>query len=223
MSILKGIIMGNHSAFECVRSAPIFVGLDDETIQKLTTISTHQEQFAAGSTIYTAGSEVDRLLVVDRGRIKIYRLDENGQEQILYFLDEHAVDSEAALFTDATHQNFAETVEDSLVCSIRKSDFQDLLGKTPSLAVSIINAFGNRLTDLENRSPRYGTLTAHDRLAQYLEDAAGQIGSRYFKLPLSKRDLANWLSITPETLSRQFAKLMQEELIEMSGRMIRLL
>ncbi|KIS02600.1 Crp/Fnr family transcriptional regulator [Paucilactobacillus wasatchensis] len=215
--------MEKHSAFECVRSAPIFVGLDDDTINKLTTISTHQEKFPAGTTLYTAGSDVDRLLVIDRGRIKVYRLDEDGQEQILYFLDGHAVDSEAALFTDSTHQNFAETVEDSLVCSIRKSDFQKLLGKTPTLAVSIINAFGNRLTDLENRSARYGTLTAHDRLAQYLEDTAGQVGSRYFKLPLSKRDLANWLSITPETLSRQFAKLTQEKTIVMAGRMITLL
>ena len=215
--------MADHSAFECVQSAPIFVGLDDDTIKKLTTISTHQERFAAGTTLYSAGSDVDRLLVVDRGRIKIYRLDEDGQEQILYFLDEHAVDSEAALFTNATHQNFAETVEDSLVCSIRKSDFQKLLEKTPTLAVSIINAFGNRLTDLENRSARYGTLTAHDRLAKYLEDTAGRIGSRYFKLPLSKRDLANWLSITPETLSRQFSKLNQEGKIVMAGRMIKLI
>ncbi|GAK48568.1 transcriptional regulator FNR [Secundilactobacillus oryzae JCM 18671] len=215
--------MEKHSAFECVKSAPIFIGLDDETLKKLTTISTHQEYCPAGTTLYEAGSYVDRLLVVDKGRIKVYRLDEDGQEQILYFLDGHAVDSEAALFTNATHHNFAETVEDSLVCSIRKSDFQQLLEETPSLAVSIINAFGNRLTDLENRSARYGTLTAHDRLAQYLEDTAGQIGSRYFKLPLSKRDLANWLNITPETLSRQFSKLTQEGTIEMAGRMIRLL
>lgn len=215
--------MKNHSAFECVKSAPIFIGLDDDTIKKLTTISTHQEQFPAGTTLYEAGSDVDRLLVVDQGRVKVYRLDEDGQEQILYFLDGHAVDSEAALFTESTHHNFAETVEDSLVCSIRKSDFQELLKKTPSLAVSIINAFGNRLTDLENRSARYGTLTSHDRLVQYLEDTAGKIGSHYFKLPLSKRDLANWLSITPETLSRQFTKLSQEGVIEMTGRMIRLL
>ena len=215
--------MPEHSAFECVRSAPIFVGLDAETIHQLTTISTHQEHFAAGTMLYTAGSAVDRLLVVDQGRIKIYRLDAAGQEQILYFLDGHAVDSEAALFTNAIHQNFAETVEDSLVCSIRKSDFQALLVKTPTLALSVINAFGNRLTDLENRSARYGTLTAHDRLAQYLEDVASQIGSRYFKLPLSKRDLANWLSITPETLSRQFSKLIQEGTLVMAGRMIRLL
>lgn len=223
MSIFGRLIMKNHSAFECVRSAPIFVGLDDVTINKLTTISTHQEKIPAGTTLYSAGSDVDRLLVVDQGRVKIYRLDEDGQEQILYFLDKHAVDSEAALFTDSTHHNFAETVEDSLVCSIRKADFHDLLKKTPSLAVSIINAFGDRLTDLENRSARYGTLTAHDRLAQYLEDTAGRIGSRYFKLPLSKHDLANWLSITPETLSRQFTKLSQEGLFSMSGRMIQLL
>lgn len=215
--------MTEHSAFECVRSAPIFVGLDIATINKLTTISTHQEQIPAGTTLYTAGSDVDRLLVIDQGRVKVYRMDEDGQEQILYFLDGHAVDSEVALFTNATHHNFAETVADSLVCSIRKTDFQALLSKTPTLAVNILNAFGDRLVDLENRNARYGTLTAHDRLAQYLEDTAGQIGSRYYKLPLSKRDLANWLSITPETLSRQFTKLAQEGIISMSGRMIQLL
>lgn len=214
--------MVNHSPFHCVQTAPIFVGLDNTTLEKLTAISTHQQRYAAGTTIYEAGSDVDRLLVVDRGRVKIYRLDENGQEQILYFLEEHAVDSEAALFTDSIHHNFAETVEDSLICSIRKNDFQQLVRTTPTLAVSLINNFGNRLTDLENRSARYGTLTAHDRLKKYLEDTSEQIGSRYFKLPLSKRDLANWLSVTPETLSRQLTKLTQEKIIEMQGRMIKL-
>ncbi|GEL14144.1 Crp/Fnr family transcriptional regulator [Lapidilactobacillus concavus] len=214
--------MDEHSAIECVRSAPIFVGLDDETIRQLTAISTHQEKIMAGTTIYRAGSAVDRLLVVDRGRIKVYRLDANGQEQILYFLDAHAVDSESALFTDVIHHNFAETVEDSLVCSIRQSDFEQLVEQTPSLAVRMMRSFGKRLTDLENRNARYGTLMARDRLLQYLEETAGQLSQRQFKLPLSKRDLANWLSITPETLSRQFSKLISEGIITMSGREITL-
>lgn len=212
-----------HDPLKCVAAAPIFVGLPHAVLRALTTVSVHQVQLPAGQFLYEAGSPADRLLVIDTGRVKVFHLNEKGQEQVLYMLNGRAVDSEAALFTTAAHQNFAQAVTDCQVCSIRKHDFQQLLRKDPEIAVKLLSAFGSRLTDLETRSARFGTLTAKERLLNFLEETAKQQANCHFTLPLTKRDLASWLNITPETLSRQFAKLQREHRIDIHGSHVHLL
>lgn len=196
-----------HDSLACVRGAEIFNGLDENTVKALAEIATHQRPVEKGTFLYEPGAPVAALLVVDRGLVKVTRPTPEGQEKVLYFLGAHSVDSEAALFAEQTHRNEAVAVEDTLICTINRQDFQTLLERSPKLAVRMLNAFGTRLTALETRSARYGTLTAQARLQQYLEDLSAQLGTRHLTLPMSKRDLASWLSITPETLSRQFAKL----------------
>lgn len=212
-----------HDPARCVASAPIFAGLPADVIAQLAAISTHERPVAKGEFLYTAGSPADRLLVVDSGCVKVYRPQPDGSEQILYFLQDHAIDSEAALFTQGTHQNAAQVIEPARVCSIQRDDFERLALTTPQLALGLVSAFGHRLTALENHNARYGTLTAYLRLRRYLEDTAEQVGSDYFKLPMSKHDLASWLSVTPETLSRQFSRLVREGHVNLQGQMVRLL
>ncbi|WP_263849732.1 helix-turn-helix domain-containing protein [Lacticaseibacillus pantheris] len=60
-------------------------------------------------------------------------------------------------------------------------------------------------------------------MLRYLEDTGARLRTDYFRLPMSKRDLAGWLSITPETLSRNLKRLVREGRIEMQGQMVRLL
>ncbi len=211
-----------HDPVACVRGAEIFNGLDDDVVKALAAISTHQRPVGKGTALYEPGTPVAALLVVDRGRVKVMRATPDGQEKVLYFLGPHSVDSEAALFAEQTHQNEAVAVEDSLVCTIRRQDFETLLEQSPKLAVRLLNAFGTRLTALETRSARYGTLTAQARLQQYLEDLSAQQGTRHLQLPMSKRDLASWLSVTPETLSRQFTKLTAEGVLTTSGQKVTL-
>lgn len=212
-----------HDPRQCVAGAPIFAGLPDPIIVQIAAISTHQQPVRKGELLYAAGTTADRLLVVDSGRVKVFRTAADGTEQIMYFLAGHAVDSEAALFMDVEHQNSAVATEDARVCSIRRDDFRTLVANTPQLAVNLLSAFGSRLTMLENRSAGLGTLTAHARLFRYLEDTGARLRTDYFRLPMSKRDLAGWLSITPETLSRNLKRLVREGRIEMQGQMVRLL
>ncbi len=211
-------VLSMHDPQQCVAGAPIFAGLPAPIIAQLAQISTHQQPVAKGALLYAAGEPAERMLVVDSGRVKVFRTAADGTEHIMYLLEPRSVDSEAALFADVAHQNSAVAITDARVCSIRRDDFRELVATTPQLAVSLLSAFGNRLTMLENRSAGLGTLTAHDRLLRYLEDTGAHLRTNYFRLPMSKHDLAGWLSITPETLSRNLKQLVTEGRIAMQGR-----
>ncbi|MGA3320409.1 Crp/Fnr family transcriptional regulator, partial [Lactiplantibacillus pentosus] len=99
-------------------------------------------------------------------------------------------------------------------------DFQQLLGESASLSLAMINNFGNQLIEVEKNQMRRDLLDAKDRLMAYLRDVAVESGQVVFELPLKKKELANILGITPETLSRQFKQLAMEGKIIVNSRQI---
>lgn len=212
-----------HDPFQCVEAAPIFHNLSKKAITELTKISVHQQLYPKGTMLYEPEVPLDRMLIVDQGRVKVFQLSQTGQEKILYFIDQGSMDSEAALFTQQLHFNYAEAMEDTLVCSIGRSDFQALLKEEPSIAIAMLNVLGDRLTRLEALNSYTSTLTSKQRLQNYLMDIGNKRHERSFELPMKKKDLANWLGITPETLSRQFKQLQKDQLIKLERNQVTIL
>ncbi|CAJ1227158.1 Crp/Fnr family transcriptional regulator [Lactiplantibacillus xiangfangensis] len=209
-----------HSAFKCVQSASIFQGLSDDDITALAKISVHQQLFPKGTVLYAPTTLLDRMMIIDRGQVKVYQLNENGKEKILYMLRPGAIDSEAALFAQRPHYNYAETVEDTRICSIGSRDFQDLVKRVPTLALNLLNALGDRLTALESMSALTSNLGSKERLLTYLQQVSQENQQTHFRLPVKKKELASYLGVTPETLSRQFKLLVEDQLISVDGREI---
>lgn len=212
-----------HSPFKCVQSAPIFKGLDDAAIAELAKISVHQQVFKKGTVLYDPTSQLERMMIVDSGRVKVYQLNENGKEKVLYMLRSSAIDSEAALFSQRQHFNYAETVEDTKICSIGREDFQALLHREPEVAFNLLNILGDRLTELESVSALTGNLKSKNRVLAYLQQIGKEKQSATFELPVKKKELASFLGITPETLSRQLGQLAADGLLSIAGKRVTLL
>lgn len=213
----------SHSAFACIKAAPIFAQLPDEIITQLVNISTHQKKYTAGSYIYEPDHDLSALLIVDTGQIDVLNINDSGQELLLYSLYSHQVDVEASLFTDATHHHFARAKTDAQVCMIRRTDFQKLLHDHPKLALTMLNTYGTRLTELEQRQISLSLQRADERLLKYLHEIAAIQMNNTFELSVTKKELAASLHITPETLSRLFQKLTQNGHIKLNRRKVTLL
>lgn len=212
-----------HSPFKCVQGAPIFQGLDDAAIAELVKISVHQQAFKKGTVLYDPTTQLDRMMIVDSGRVKVYQLNENGKEKVLYMLRSGSIDSEAALFAKRQHFNYAEAVEDTKICSIGRDDFQALLRREPEVAFNLLNILGDRLTELEAVSALTGNLKSKNRVLAYLQQIGQAQQTNIFELPVKKKELASFLGITPETLSRQLSQLTSDGLLEIAGKRVTLL
>lgn len=212
-----------HDPFKCVQNAPIFKGLADADLAELTKISVHQQVFKRGSVLYDPTKPLDRMLIIDEGRVKVYQLNENGKEKVLYMLRDGAIDSEAALFTQRPHFNYAEAVVDTKICSIGRADFQTLIHRVPTVAYNLLNILGDRLTALESVSALTGNLKSKNRVLAYLQQVGQEQHTSQFTLPEKKKELASFLGITPETLSRQLKQLVADGLLRIDGRQITLI
>lgn len=215
--------MTHHSEIACLSKAAIFKNLPLRLRQKLVTISSHQDFFPKGSLIRQPLDGQNGMIVIDQGHAKVYSLNQDGKETVLNILAEGDSTGQENLFSNQEHENFIQATEDCLVCSMKQSDFQQLLEDTPDLALSMLNDFGQRLVRAERNTIRRNSMGAKDRLLDYLREQALQATSSTFNLPLSKKDLANYLGLTPETLSRQLKILEQEGMINVTGRQITIL
>lgn len=213
----------SHSEFNCVKAAPIFSQLSDNIITQLVNISVHQKSYPAGSYIYEPDDDLSALILVDSGQVDIFNINDSGQELLLYSLHAHQMDIEAALFTDTRHHHFARAKVDSQICMIRRADFQKLLQQNTSLAIQILNTYGERLTTLEQRQISLSLQNADERLLQYFQDMAAAKQTKTFQLTVTKKELAASLQIAPETLSRLLKKLTRNGIIALNKREVTLL
>ncbi|MEH6907935.1 Crp/Fnr family transcriptional regulator [Neobacillus drentensis] len=198
----------------CVSLVPIFNHLEEKQMNEIMK-TTNSVSYKRGEIIYQAGDKSDALYIVNKGKIRIYRLAESGKEQLVRILNPGDFTGELALFNEALHESFAEAMEETQVCMINRSDLQEFLLKYPSISLKILAEFSNRLEQSEKQTTRFATEKVDTRIALFLVECLPNGGQpQEVKLPMSRKDLASYLGTTPETISRRLADLEAAGLIK---------
>ncbi|WP_040225512.1 Crp/Fnr family transcriptional regulator [Bhargavaea cecembensis] len=189
----------------CISIVPIFNHLDDEELGEIVR-TTVPLKFSRGETIYSAGERSDRLYIVHKGRVKIYRLSENGKEQLVRILGPGDFTGELAVFNTTVHDSYAEALEKTEICSLGRDDLQRFLLKYPSISLRIMDEFARRLDESEKQAASFATEPVDTRIAMYIAELADAANADQIRLPMTRKDLASYLGTTPETISRKFAE-----------------
>jgi CRP/FNR family transcriptional regulator, anaerobic regulatory protein len=204
----------HNGILSCVSQVPIFNHLEPEHMDEIMSM-TRSISYEKGEHIYHAGDESDSLYIVNKGRIRIYRLSESGKEQIVRILNPGDYTGELALFKKSHHESYAETMMNTSICIITREKLQTLLTKYPTIALKLLTEFSNRLEQSEKQTTRFSTETVETRIALFLAESVDpDSNSNEIILPMSKKDLASYLGTTPETISRKLAELEEKGLIK---------
>lgn len=196
---------GNNES--CVAIVPIFNHLEKNQMEEIMGV-THSVAYKKGEVIYSAGDQADSLYIINMGRVRIYRLSEAGKEQLLRILKPGDFTGELALFNETLHEAYASAMVDTSICTVKRSDFQDLLLKYPSISLKVMAEFSRRLERAERQTTRLATEKVETRIALFLAECL-EVGNmnNEITLPMSKKDLASYLGTTPETISRKLYEL----------------
>lgn len=212
----------DHEA--CVSLVPIFNHLEKEQMDEIMGV-THSITYRKGENLYQSGDKSGSLYIVSKGRIKIYKLSESGKEQLLRILDSGNFTGELALFSETIHESYAEAMEETSVCTIKRSELQNLLLKYPSISLKVLAEFSSRLAQSEKQTTRFATEKVETRIALFLAECVdSKKQSMEIELPMNKKDMASYLGTTPETISRKLADLENEGYIkQISNRKIKII
>ncbi|NLJ91245.1 MAG: Crp/Fnr family transcriptional regulator [Clostridiales bacterium] len=204
---------GNHNVKSCVSIVPIFNHLAEEEMREIMLKIRHRT-YKKGELVYMPGEKSDTLYIVNRGRLKLYRISESGKEQVIGFLNPGEFTGELSLFREGYYERFAEATMDTQLCTLSREDLNEFLLRYPSISLKLLAELSNRVEESERQRTRYATERVETRIALFIAESLGNDGSDLVELQMSKKDLASYLGTTPETISRKFAELEEDGYIE---------
>jgi CRP/FNR family transcriptional regulator len=132
-----------------------------------------------GEIIYFSSSDLPRIFLLKKGNIKIVSVDENGNETIKDIIQKGDLFGELTLETDNQSDEYAKVLSDDVViCSFLMSDFEDLLLRNPSLALSYTKFVGLKMKRIRNSYSNLISKDAKTRLYQFLKDWVDKEGKK---------------------------------------------
>ena len=132
-----------------------------------------------GEIIYFSSSDLPRIFLLKKGNIKIVAVDEDGNETIKDIIQKGDLFGELTLEADGQSNEYAKVLSDDVaICSFLMSDFEDLLLRNPSLALSYTKFVGLKMKRIKNSYSNLISKDAKTRLFQFLKDWAEKEGVR---------------------------------------------
>jgi CRP/FNR family transcriptional regulator len=209
---------GNAICRACnVRSISICAALSDEELHALSGLS-RDVRFAPGDEIAAQGDRADSLWNVSEGVVRLVRILPDGRRQIVGFL--YPGDF-LGLALAAEYPNAAEAVTSVRACRFERRQFEALLSVHPKLLERLHRSTANELSAAQDRVVALGRQTAEERVAGFVvslqQRRARAGGAREFvELPMTRQDIADYLGLTIETVSRTLSRLASSGTIEVT-------
>lgn len=180
-----------------------------------------------GQDLFEVGKPFAGLYVVTDGALKSAIRTSDGTDEVVgfHFPGEY-VGLEA--FGNGFYSSTVQALETSWYCGLDISGINRIGGALVDLQSEIIRNLSLDTRHFQWRCQHMLRATVDQRLASTLLEFARRLGSAdtpltRFRLPMSRRDIANYLGMAPETLYRTLRRLADEELIAMDGRIIEIL
>jgi CRP/FNR family nitrogen fixation transcriptional regulator len=166
--------------------------------------------FARGEEIYAQAEEADLIYEVLSGAVRTSRLLSDGRRQIGDFYYSGDL---LGLEVSAEHRFSAEALIDSVVLVARRERLSSTLGTEPAHRLEV-QALAAELTRVQNHLSVLGCKTACERVASFLLDAADRNHTDRVDLPMGRQDIADFLGLTIETVSRMVSQLQVAGVVE---------
>ncbi|NOX08633.1 MAG: fumarate/nitrate reduction transcriptional regulator Fnr [Gammaproteobacteria bacterium] len=193
------------------------LGLADDDIDKLNNIVKRSQPLHRGDFLFRIGDPLQYLYAIHSGSIKTYSASADGTEQITGFhLPGELIGLDA--ISDSTHPCAARALETTSVCRIPYNRLSELSAKLPSLHEQLIRVMSKEISTDQKLMMLLGKKTAEERLASLLLSISKRLSmrgfsDREFNLSMSRIDIANYLGLAVETVSRLFTRFHDEGLI----------
>lgn len=203
----------------CVKKVSLFESLP-QNILSIVANSIEQQHYLKGDTIFSEGDVADRLYIVNGGSLKVFHSSIDGHENIMYVLTEGDYIGDLNLLKKDVFSFNAVALEDTYLCTIEKDTFDKLMKRHPEMTFSILENAYDRITTLENTVQTLTTKDVDAKIAVLLIRLADSFGFQKtegieIRLDLTREELASFVGLTRETVSRKLSLFQSEGLIKL--------
>lgn len=205
-------------------SDSIFEGLSEYDLDQLhKNMVTHT--YKKGETLFREGSYPTGIYYIKKGKVKKFKTDKDGKEQIFYFYRKGELLGYHALLSEEKFTDTACTIEESVISFIPKDDFLSTVQLSSILSNRLLKLMSHEFGVLVNSLTVLAQKTVRERLALSLlilrdKFKKEALENKPVELNLSRDDLSKFVGTARETLVRLLHDFKEEGLIETNGRKI---
>jgi CRP/FNR family transcriptional regulator len=169
---------------------------------------------APGQSIFQEGDDAEHVYNIVEGAVRLFKLLPDGRRQITGFL--YSSDF-LGLALKEHYAYSAEAVSSAVICRFPRGKLERLFDELPKLEKRLLNEASNELIAAQDQMLLLGRKTAAERLSTFLAALARRQGALYndgvVDLPMTRTDIADYLGLTIETVSRTFTKLRKSGIV----------
>lgn len=202
-------------------------GMKSEDMEKLDEIIEQRKPLHKNDFLYREGDASIGVYAVRSGSVKTIVESSNGDEQIVGF---HLPGELLGLdgFMDGKHTCTAIALETTSVCAMPLDKLDKLCGTLPSLNHQMHRIMGKEVTEEHKMLLMLGKMSAEEKVATFMLSISRRMEERHWKatefvLSMPRQDIANYLGLAVETVSRLFAHYQEEGVIQVDRRRISIL
>ena len=198
-----------------IRSYSFCRCLNDDSLELFSKVS-FEKKYTDKENIFLQNDPSTHLFNITEGNVKIYQLLDDGRIQIIGFL--YPGDF-FGTYKNNKYNYSAEAIGDLRTCVFDQKVLDKYMDQNPVLAKELINQTSFELTLAQDRMTVMGRLNAIEKIANFLINISNQrkrIGwpSNPISLPMTRQDIADYLGLTIETVSRELSKLKSSNIIK---------
>lgn len=179
-------------------------GLAQNATKRIVSVSTLQRA-KPGEMLFTEGDEADGIYEVVSGMLRLYKLLPDGRRQITGFLSAGQI---LGLAPRGIQVYSAEAINEVTLCRYPRVGLDRLIDEVPALARRLLAVTSHELSTAQDQMLLLGRKAAAEKVASFLLLMADQQDTgAEISVPMSRGDIADYLGLTTETVSRTFTKL----------------
>jgi CRP/FNR family transcriptional regulator len=199
-------------------------GMTDDELKLIDTVIERKKPVHKNDYLFRAGDTNRSIYAVLSGSVKTLVDNPNGEEQIVGFhLPGELLGMDG--FSGDAHTCSAVALETSSVCEFPLESLDEVCHVVPSIQYAMRRIMGREVTKDHAMLLLLGRMSAEEKLASFLISLSKRMAQRHWKpsefnLTMPRQDIANYLGLAVETVSRLFAHLQDAEIIEVDRRRV---
>jgi len=196
----------NIAILDSLPSSDVFAGLSTEQND---VVIKHglRKKLPSKKILFHQGDSAQTCYLVNRGRLKLTKLNEQGKEVIFRYVSPGELTAAVAVLKNRDYPVTAECVEETVVTGWDKQTMMYLMRRYPDITINLLGIILERLDDVQNRYLELSTERVERRIALTLLRLMRSAGLKtpegiYIDIPLGRQNIADYSGTTLFTVSR---------------------
>jgi CRP-like cAMP-binding protein len=205
---------------DCEFRDVVFKFLDDSSIDEM---CNHKEEqfFHKGEVINHEGEKINTFKYLKSGLVKLYRRTPTGEEQVITITRPFEFVSNMSIFSEERYQYSVSAVEDSVVCMVKLDFIKDLFLKNGAFAMGLLTKISMINDKIISQTLDIRQKNLVGRVAYVLLYFTKEIyKSRVFDLPVSRKEIADYIGMSTANVIRTLSDFKKEGIIRVFGKTI---